>query len=206
MMKHGDRFYSHQEGAELLHKTVDEAVEHYLEEAQVARVEPGSKLVVHKYAREPVKEPSFGSSMFSPLEAVLGQLDDRYGDPEDASTATEHMLELERAFIAAVTKAYVPWSCVQTPYCLEVDLHEWCAEHRPELVGEPAAADPTSWPIGTRVALTEDDGSTTTTVTRSVPWQLGDGTWVVLVHGRAGGYLLERMREAPIRRTGGDDQ
>lgn len=54
-------------------------------------------------------------------------------------------------------------------------------------------------PVGAPVALTEDDGSITNTATRSEAWQLGDGTPVVKVDGRTGGYLLRRIR--PIGRV-----
>lgn len=54
--------------------------------------------------------------------------------------------------------------------------------------------------LGTDVTVTRDDGSLWLTRTRTDPWQLGDGTWVVGLEGRAGGYLLDRVR----RRREGD--
>lgn len=53
-----------------------------------------------------------------------------------------------------------------------------------------------SHPVGTEVILTEDDGSETRTTTRSEAWYLGHGEAVVKVKGRAGGYLLGRIRPA----------
>jgi len=47
---------------------------------------------------------------------------------------------------------------------------------------------------GTDVTVTRDDGSLWHTRTRTEPWQLGDGTWVVALEGRAGGYRLDRVR------------
>jgi hypothetical protein len=52
-------------------------------------------------------------------------------------------------------------------------------------------------PPGTPVALTNDDGALEDTITRSKAWCLGDGTPVVAVEGRAGGYLLERVIPTP---------
>ena len=49
-------------------------------------------------------------------------------------------------------------------------------------------------PNGTDVAVTRDDGSIWLTRTRTAPWQLGDGTWVVALEGRAGGFRLDRVR------------
>lgn len=45
---------------------------------------------------------------------------------------------------------------------------------------------------GARVIVVEDDFTVTLTTTRSAPWELGCGEWVVLLVGRAGGYSLER--------------
>ncbi len=48
-------------------------------------------------------------------------------------------------------------------------------------------------PIGTKVSLQLDNGQWEATTTRSHPWQLGHGQWVVQVEGRAGGYDLDRI-------------
>ena len=48
---------------------------------------------------------------------------------------------------------------------------------------------------GTPVNVRLDDGSIWKTKTRSEPWQLGHA-WVVLLEGRTGGYLLERVTPA----------
>lgn len=52
----------------------------------------------------------------------------------------------------------------------------------------------TALPNGTAVTVTRDDGSLWITRTRTDPWQLGDGTWVVALEGRAGGFRLDRVR------------
>jgi hypothetical protein len=54
----------------------------------------------------------------------------------------------------------------------------------------------TKLPEGTSVLLTLDDGSKIATRTRSLPWQLGHGAWVVLVEGKTGGWALERVEVA----------
>ena len=46
---------------------------------------------------------------------------------------------------------------------------------------------------GTPVLLTLDDGTALATRTRSKPWQLSHGAWVVLVEGKSGGWALERV-------------
>ena len=50
------------------------------------------------------------------------------------------------------------------------------------------------YPAVQPVYLTEDDGSITATQTRSVAWEIGGGTPVVMVDGKRGGYLLSRIK------------
>ncbi len=51
------------------------------------------------------------------------------------------------------------------------------------------------WPIGQMVTVTQDDGSAIDSYTRSAPWRLDSGTWVILVAGFAGCYALARVTE-----------
>lgn len=48
--------------------------------------------------------------------------------------------------------------------------------------------------VGQPIALTEDDKSITYTQTKTPAWELGDGTAVVGVDGKRGGYLLSRIK------------
>lgn len=48
-------------------------------------------------------------------------------------------------------------------------------------------------PAGSNVFLRLDNGDEYATVTRSEPWQLAGGQWVVLIAGRTGGWALERV-------------
>lgn len=57
-------------------------------------------------------------------------------------------------------------------------------------------------PVGTRVSVQRDDGSTTYTATRSEAWILGGHTPVVMVKGIAGAYLLERVKRSECRTCG----
>ncbi len=58
----------------------------------------------------------------------------------------------------------------------------------------PTPEPDTTIPSGTAVTVTRDDGSLWQTRTRTDPWQLRDGTWVVALEGRAGGFQLDRVR------------
>jgi hypothetical protein len=49
-------------------------------------------------------------------------------------------------------------------------------------------------PSGAKVHLTNDDGEIEETETRSEAWLLGSGVPVVKVKGRAGGYMLDRIK------------
>lgn len=51
-----------------------------------------------------------------------------------------------------------------------------------------------TYPSGTPVTVTLDDGSKWQTRTRSEAWALGSGAPVVLLEGKTGGYSLERCR------------
>lgn len=55
-------------------------------------------------------------------------------------------------------------------------------------------------PSGAEVSVRLDVGSIFETTTRSAPWQLGHGAWVVLLEGKTGGYDLSRVTR---RCTGG---
>lgn len=48
-------------------------------------------------------------------------------------------------------------------------------------------------PSGTPVIYIDDFGVPCQTVTRSEVWELGDGSPVVLLRGRTGGFILERV-------------
>mgnify|MGYP001809842780 CR=1 FL=1 len=56
-------------------------------------------------------------------------------------------------------------------------------------------------PIGTPVRVHRDNGELLITVTRSMPWQLGHGEWIVSVEGIAGGYLLGCVEVIPLKST-----
>lgn len=50
---------------------------------------------------------------------------------------------------------------------------------------------------GMAVIVVRDDGSELTTKLRSLPWQLGDGSFVCSVEGISGAYCCTRVRPAP---------
>jgi len=76
---------------------------------------------------------------------------------------------------------------------------DWLFKHLrpPSQVPSKAMHLSTTAPSGTRVWVVEDDFSVTITDTRSEPWKLGHGQWVVLLVGRTGGFMIERVFPAP---------
>lgn len=58
------------------------------------------------------------------------------------------------------------------------------------ILGTPLSKDAA---VGTEVILVNDHMQIEWTRTRSVPWALGHGAWVVSVERRTGGYDLARL-------------
>ena len=56
-----------------------------------------------------------------------------------------------------------------------------------------------SYPVGTEVIVTKDDGSEFHTKTSSESWMLGGHTPVILVEGISGCYALERIRKEKVK-------
>lgn len=79
---------------------------------------------------------------------------------------------------------------------ITVDFAMLCEEMAKALRAPRVADRPLTQedPAGTPVNVTLDDSSTWRTVTRSAVWQLGDGTFVVLLGGMTGGYRVDRCQ------------
>jgi hypothetical protein len=99
-------FYSCEDGENLSHESVDEAVLEYLEGYLQDGMEPPEEVTVFGYKRETVDR-----RYLHPLESLLQILDDDYGD--DVTIATEKMLEAEKQFLDIVISEYCPWSCIK---------------------------------------------------------------------------------------------
>jgi hypothetical protein len=57
------------------------------------------------------------------------------------------------------------------------------------------ASDFNEWyEVGVSVILTDDFGKEHQTNTKSEAWELGDGSPVIMVDGRSGGYDLNRIK------------
>lgn len=118
-------------GEELTYTDTDEAIEVFLSHL----FEPYSHGIkdlpetITLYGFEPMEVIPSGCN---PLECLLDDLDEEYGNPEGRSTvATEKMKAAEKVFIAAVVAEYHPWAHERTWEC-EVDVEAWVKENMPE--------------------------------------------------------------------------
>jgi hypothetical protein len=118
------------DGCEVLtHADPDEAIEAHIDGWHPDPIESIGEITMYEYA--PMK-PTL-SKCGSPLERVLEQLDEEYGDPNgDGYEVTEAMKEAEQVFLKAVLAQYRPWACEQTGKKITVNALEWVQEHRPD--------------------------------------------------------------------------
>jgi len=102
----------------------DEAVEYILDDIDGPLPE---KITICGYARMPIS-----TELFHPLENILDDLDEEYGDPGgDPFEPTEKMKEAERTFLEVVQQEYEPWACEEV--CRkEVIVADWVKENMPE--------------------------------------------------------------------------
>ena len=114
----------------LEHSDPDDAVESYLDQCGDPLPE---KVTVYGYARLVMEpgEPDPGRV----LERVLEELDEEYGDPDDATDATPAMLAAAREFCEAIRREYPVWRCEKVEQT-EVDVATWVEGHRPDWLGE----------------------------------------------------------------------
>src|SRR5690606_19353922 len=109
------------------------AIEEIIDAFAPAGFDEIGKLTVCEFA--PMKPDP---DSYNPLEHILEQLDDEFGDPDscDGTAATEAMKQAEKVFIAAVLAEYTPWMCEKTGNEVTVDALEWVREHRPDWLQE----------------------------------------------------------------------
>ena len=128
-------FWDCADGEELHHTDPDDAIECHLNN-WFPRVPETVTLTGYTHDVVPIDavDHLLGSDG-GPLRAVLDALQEPFGNPEEPIDATPAMLEAERAFVAAVLKAFVPWACHEV--CSEdVDVVAWLREHDPERLAD----------------------------------------------------------------------
>ena len=102
----------------------DQAIKEELEDYLYATDELPDTFTLVRYERMTIKP-----SEISPLEDVLQQLDEEYGNPEvDYTEPTESMLRAEREFAEAILSEYKPFMCKHVEEEL-IDVKAWLKEH-----------------------------------------------------------------------------
>jgi len=90
-------------------------------------------LEVEGFRKAVVPESFFRDSL---LTRALEALDEEFGDPDGGYSApTPGMIEAEAAFIRAVLKEYLVWTCEKTGEIERVNVAEWVRENRPDWLG-----------------------------------------------------------------------
>jgi hypothetical protein len=119
----------------LIYTEPDEAIENFLEglfEPDSHGIE-GLPKTITLYGFEPMKVIP---SRCNPLECLLDDLDEEYGNPDgDRPAASSKMKDAEKAFIEAVVAEYRPWAHERTWEC-EVDVEAWVWDNMPEWIDE----------------------------------------------------------------------
>lgn len=129
-----ERVFWGDDGCEVLtHSDPDEAIEAYIDGFHPDPIATIGEITMYEYA--PMKVSV--SDCLSPLELVLENLDEEYGDPDgDGYEVTDAMKAAEKAFLEIVAAEYRPWSCEQTGKSVTVNALEWVQEHRPDWLKE----------------------------------------------------------------------
>jgi hypothetical protein len=134
-------FWDCSEDAELLgHESKDDAIEARLdEELYDIHVESWPKTVtVYGFARE---VPKWDREAQRVLDRFLEDLDEPYGNPEEATDQTDAMLVAAKEFVEKIKAEYQVWSCRRVT-SEEINVMEWVKEHCPHWLDEPKTSIP----------------------------------------------------------------
>lgn len=101
------------------------AVEMHLDDRP--RDEWPERLTVYGYARQTPKWEHLPQRV---LDRFLEDLDEDYGNPEEATTQTEAMLVAAKEFVEKINAEYTVWSCKRVA-TEEINVMDWVKEHAP---------------------------------------------------------------------------
>lgn len=136
----------HEDNEQLTHESLDEAVEHYLDDllhpkmspTEVLAALPGS-LDVYGYARDDgPSEKEQRSWAMSLVEQLVEWIDDEYGDPDGGGCGNENepaCQDIAREMVETALQNYVVWRCskVETK---TINVEEWVRRERPDWLVE----------------------------------------------------------------------
>ena len=114
---------------EALHRTIDEAVESYLE-----RLDKPWPETITVHASRPMRLPPVDQMASAILDSVLDNLFCDYSyTKEDDIDPTPEMVAAAKAFAAVMHSEFIPHDCEDSPVDnVDVNVAEWIREHRPE--------------------------------------------------------------------------
>ena len=126
-------YYDTYDKEQLLHTTIDEAVEYYLDENDSIDLTDTSLTVdIYGYAKKELKVDVITKG-FSILESLLESLDMEYGCEDYYSVATPKMELAEKDFIKAVLSEYkvTTYDMVEDSK-VTVNVNAWVLKNRPD--------------------------------------------------------------------------
>lgn len=109
----------------------DEAIEMHLDDRP--RDEWPETLTVYGFARE---TPNWQRHAKRVLENLIEDLDEPYGNPEEATAITPAMEQASTEFVNRIKAEYRVWSCKKVT-SEEINVMEWVKENNPEWLATP---------------------------------------------------------------------
>lgn len=134
MRRHDDVFFAIRGlEADLYHRSVDDAVGHFLSIEDVPNLP--KVLEVTKHRRAVITEQELKAIELAVIEMTYETLDQEHGDPNAGpwrhSDADREVSAAARFFVDVIKRTYVPWDCVECDETIEVNVAEWICAHRP---------------------------------------------------------------------------
>ncbi len=124
----------------LIHYEQHGAIEAYLDEAlyNLPIKEWPEKITVYGFARKKLKLDRLSARI---LERLLEDIDEDYGNPEEATTETEAMKKAAEEFVNKVAAEYQVWSCKRVT-SEDINVMEWVKENEPQWLSEAQTGIP----------------------------------------------------------------
>lgn len=119
-------YWADEDAVDLQHTDMDEAIEELLNYLHYDWPLEDETLVICGYRMVKVEPLAW-----SPLEAMLENLDDQYAGFDLHTTASKEMLQAEKDFVDKIMSAYVPTRAEEV--CRRrINVKAWMKEHEPE--------------------------------------------------------------------------
>lgn len=125
-------FWDAEESEELTYETLDEAVEGYLDQANIWLDDPTIDIIVSGFCKMEISRETL-----NPLDNLLDQVEEEYGNPNKDYKPTDALREAEKKFIDIFLQEYDVYVCEKV--CeVSVNVKEWVEENRPDWLEKKA--------------------------------------------------------------------